>query len=220
MATFDPQAILDAVDAGTVPDNWKVYRAKSSYFWNQGLSLILLGLVVASIVVVPIALIVVFWPKLDIHIQWDNGVTYLVPLAGVFFVVFAVLFGEQGCMLLAQIHSARRQVLTLTPEGVVGRMGKQSQVPISPSAIVGPAQSWDGAPHGRIFTIQYDKLRSVRLYVTSSKYEKFIQLMLTLAPSERQYFWLIDNRFPDTDIIAQSIIEAHARYIAQQAAAQ
>ncbi|HEY1388372.1 MAG TPA: hypothetical protein VGF38_07495, partial [Ktedonobacterales bacterium] len=216
----DPQAILDAVDVGTVPNTWKIYRAKSSYFWSNGLSLILLALLMASIVVVPVALIIGFRPELDIRIQWDNGVTYLVPLAAVFFAVFAILFGEQGCMLLAQVHSARRQVLTLTPEGVVGRMGRQLQVPISPSATVGPVQSWDGAPHGRIFSIRYDKLRSVRLYVTNSKYEKFIQLVLTLAPSERQYFWLIDNRFPDTDIIAQSIIEAHARYKALDAAAQ
>jgi hypothetical protein len=171
-----------------MPDNWKVYRAKSGYFWSQGLSLILLALVVASIVVVPIALIIVFWPELDIHIQCDDGLTYLVPLAGVAFAVFAILFGEQGCMLLAQVHSAKKQVVTLTPEGVVGRMGRQSQVPISPSTIVGPTQSWDGAPHGRIFSIEYDKLRSVRLYVTHSKYEKFIQLVLTLDPTERQYF--------------------------------
>jgi hypothetical protein len=92
LATFDPQAILDAVDTGAIPDTWKVYRAKSSYFWSQGLALILLALLVASIVVVPIALIIVFWPELDIHIQWDDGMTYLVPLAGVFFVVFAVYF--------------------------------------------------------------------------------------------------------------------------------
>jgi hypothetical protein len=45
-------------------------------------------------------------------------------------------------------------------------------------------------------------------------------LVLTLGSPERQYFWRIDNRFPDTDTIAQSIIEAHMRYKVQHPEAQ
>jgi hypothetical protein len=218
LATFDPQAILDAVDAGTAPDNWKVYRAKSSYFWGQGLTNVFIALLFSSLLILPVVLIIMF--RTEIRIPWDQGGTYGVLLIAILMLLVVMYAWTDGINQLAQVRSAKKQVLALTPYGVVGRMGKQANPAFATSAFVAPTQAWDGAQDGRSFAIPYDTLRSVRLNVTHSKYEQFVQLMLTLGPSARQYLWRIDNRFPDTDIIAQSIIEAHARYIAQQAAAQ
>jgi hypothetical protein len=147
-----------------------------------------------------------------IQIPWNESGTYGALLLGVFFLLVAAYGWAEAVNQLAQVRSAEKQMLVLTPHGVVVRMGKQANPLFATSAYVGPLRAWSGARDGRIFAIPYERMRSVRLHVTHSKYEKFIELALTLASPPRNDLWRIDNRFPDTDSIAQLIIEAHARY--------
>jgi len=55
---------------------------------------------------------------------------------------------------------------------------------------------------GHIFTIPYDKLASLGLKVTSSRYGTDFSLKLRFASSSLPVFWQIDERFPDRDTIA------------------
>ena len=213
MATFDPQAILDAVDGGTIPDTWKVYRARKSYFRVVGSTYIVLAFLLALGAVSGIVSLVISGTT-DI---WGAGalICILLPL-GILIALLAVYLARQGRMLLAQIRSTPKQVLVLSPEGVVGRVGRlPSGLPIGITS-----WPWDGAQKGHIFTIPYDKLASVGLKVTSSRYGTDFSLKLRFVSSQGSVFWQIDERFPDRDTIAQRIIEAHARYTAQHAATQ
>ncbi len=210
MATFDPQAILDTVDAGTAPDIWKVYRARKSYFRVVGSLYIIIALFLALGAASGVVSLVISGLT-DI---WGAGtlIFVLLPL-GILIALLAVYFARQGRMLLAQTDSTPKQVLVLTPEGVVGRVGRL------PSGLSTGITSWpwEGTQKGRIFTIPYGKLASVGLKVTSSRYGTDFSLKLRIVSSQLPVLWQIDERFPDRDTIAQRIIEEHARYAAQHA---
>ena len=144
MATFDPQAILDAVDAGIAPDTWKVYRARKSYFRVVGCIYIVLAFLLALGAVSGIVSLVISGPT-DI---WGAGtlICVLLPL-GILIALLAVHFARQSRLLLAQIRSTPKQVLVLSPEGVVGRVGGLPSG-LSVGITLWP---WDGAQKGAYF---------------------------------------------------------------------
>lgn len=214
MAPFDAQAILDAVDAGTAPDTWKVYRAQRSYFFGWGISL--WGLALTYIFCCAVIILLVF--PLSSHEDVQSRL--LLALLGIVCSLFAYAFAWQGFVLLRQIPSAPKQVLILTPDGFVVRTGPQAVIPLSNSSIISPTKAWAGTKGGRIFSVTYDNIASTALRIAPRLFETDINLMLTCINPLHAMTWRIDNRFPDTDTIAQSIIEAHTRYTAQHTQTQ
>jgi len=66
---FDAQAILAAVDAWKSPDSWQVYRAERKYLMANGLGYLFIALMLASIVILPIVVLIVY--RVEIDIPWD-----------------------------------------------------------------------------------------------------------------------------------------------------
>jgi hypothetical protein len=210
--TFDAQAILGTVDTWRAPDSWQIYRANSDYFWRVVLTDLILILLLALIPVSTIVMLIVAGAQK--HIAWDDGFVYFILAFGVFLLLSALYCGIDGVNQLAQIRSAEKQMLVLTPHGVVGRVGKRTNPLFSSPGIVDLSWAWDGAPDGRIFAIPYDTLKAVQLRTANANWETDIYLILWFDAPLKIQSWRIDNRFCDTDGIAQRIIEAHVRYAA------
>jgi hypothetical protein len=217
LAEFDAQAVLDAVDAGTIPSGWQVYRAMRGYLAEWGSGFWLLALLFVLMGATLIALFILAPPSPQ---TWDEDPQYFLVLLAASCMLLAGLCIWQGAILLRQIRSAPKQALVLTPEGFVVRMGPQAMIPIANSSIISPVRDWAGARGGMIFSVTYAAMVSADLHIEPGGYESQINLILTFVAPRRIVFWRVDPRFPSRDTIAQSIIEAHMRYKAQHSEAQ
>jgi len=209
---FDAQAILDALDAGSAPDTWKVFRARESYFLEQGAILWLTAL--PCVILVALAVSLAFSPATS---SWTDPFRYYGILLGLTGCACFAVFIRRGFTLLRQRRSASKQMLVLTPEGFVVRTGPSQWLPADTAAAFSTILSWAGARGGRIYSVSFDRTVSIYLYLGNNLFQTQVSLIMTLINPRRLTVWRIDPRFPWRDTIAQSIIEAHTRYAAQHA---
>lgn len=221
MATFDPQAILDAVDTGSGSEPWTLYRARKSSLLDQeyiiGAQALMMIFIASVLVAASIGLYFGGPPDAGTRIY---ALVFFV--AGLVCGIVVLMLGWDGTSLLRQMRTVASQVIVLTPEGFVARSGKRPNRLLPDFSTSLPALEWFGTSSAQIHAAAYDQLQAVLLVVEPSLLTKRIKLNLTFKrPHEpRTVQWFIDPRFGPVDIIAQSIIKAHARYIAQHAAAQ
>jgi hypothetical protein len=221
VATFEAQAILDAVDAGTMPDEWRVYRARKSYLLGQGLFLFIVGLLIlfCSCALMAMGLVIFVISQRDAGTLISSAASLLFGLGGSALSI-AILWA--GASLWWQMRTAATQVLVLTPDGFVARTAVQPKIPLTDSAFTPPAIGWTGTSTMRIYTVAYSKARTVALVVRHTRADTQISLDLTLkTPNPRaKVRWLVDPRFGASESIAQNIIEAHTRYMTTHEKAQ
>jgi hypothetical protein len=215
LATFDPQAILDAVDTGAAPGTWKVYRARESYFLEQGAIIWLTALL--CVILVALAVSLAFSPATS---SWTDPFRYYGTLLGLIGCACFAVFIRRGFTLLRRRRSASKQMLVLTPEGFVVRTGPSQWLPADTHTAFSPILRWAGARGGRIYSVSFDRTASIDLYLGNNLFQTRVSLIITFINPRRLTFWRIDPRFPWRDTIAQSIIEAHLRYAAEHSAAQ
>lgn len=217
MATFDPQAILDAVDTGAIPDTWKVYRAKKSYLLGQGLFICILGLLMlfCSGLLIAIGVFIIVLPGRDGG-ALIGGLA--AALGGLVSVALSAGFLWAGVSLWWQMRTAAIQILALTPDGFVARTAVQPKIPLTTDSPMTPASmGWTGTSNMRIYVVAYSQARTVSLVVRHTRAESQISLDFALKTPNPYYIvrWFVDPRFGKSDTVAQQIIEAHARYAAQ-----
>lgn len=216
MAEFDAQTILDAVDAGTAPDTWKIYRARKSYLLGQGLFLFIVGLLMllCSAGLCAMGVFILFIPQRDIGAILSAVASIFV---GVGCIALSVAILRAGASLWWQMRAAATQVFVLTPDGFIARTSVQPKIPLTDSAITPPAIGWTGTKAMRIYTVAYSEVRAVALVVRHTRADTQISLDLTLKTPNpcAKGRWLVDPRFGASESIAQSIIEAYSRYTAQ-----
>lgn len=221
LATFDAQAILDAVDAGAAPDSWKVYRARKSYLLGQGLFLFTVGLLMllCSCALVAMGIVIFLISQKDVGALIGSAASVLF---GLVFSVLSIAILWDGIDLWRQIQTATTQILVLTPDGFVARTGRQTKIPLTNSSTAPIAMGWTGTSSMRIYALPYTKVRTIVLIVEHTRVDSTISLDLNLSTPNPRYKvrWLVDPRFGSSSTIAQSIIEAHARYTATRAEAQ
>ena len=221
MATFDPQAILDAVDTGSGSEPWTIYRARKSSLLDQGCIISAQSLMMIFFASVFMA------SSIGLYFGGPSDAGTLIyvlvfVVAGLVCGIVALMLGWGSATLLRQMRTVTSQVIVLTPEGFVARTGQRPNRLLPDFSTSLPALEWFGTSSAQVHGAAYDQLQAILLVVEPSLLTKRIKLNLTFKrPHEpRTVQWFIDPRFGPVDVIAQSIIEAHARYIAQQAAAQ
>ena len=219
MATFDPQAILDAVDTGSGSEPWTFYRARKSSLLDQGYIIgaqLLMMIFIASVLVAAsIGLYFGGPPDAGTRIY---ALVFIV--AGLVCGIVALMLGWGGITLLRQMRTVTSQVIVLTPEGFVARTGQRPKRLLPDFSTSLPDLEWFGTSSVQIHAAAYDQLQAILLVVEPSLLTKRIKLNLTFKrPHEpRTVQWFVDPRFGSVDIIAQSIIKAHVRYAAQYTA--
>lgn len=216
---FEAQTILDAVDAGTAPRSWKVYRATKPYFVWQGLLITFAGIVISLLGAASYALGVTALVGLQ-----AEGSAWFLSLVGIIIGLVATGFSI-GCfwsciILFRQISSAPSQIIVLTPEGFVVRTGPQPKLPPGNNAFAFVATPWTGTKGGIIYAVPYATMVSTELYTWNTRSDAHINLIMTFVAPRSIVFWRADPRFLYCDSIAQRILEAHVRYEAQHADAR
>jgi hypothetical protein len=143
-------------------------------------------------------------------------------VAGLVCGIVALMLGWGATTLLRQMRTATSQVIVLTPEGFVARTGQRPKRLLPDFSTSLPSLEWFGPSNAQIYAAAYDQLQAILLVVEPSLLTKRINLNLTFKrPHEpRTVQWFVDPRFGPVDVIAQSIIKAHTRYMAQHAATQ
>lgn len=221
MSTFDPQAILDAVDTGSGSEPWTFYRARKSWLLDQGciISAQSLMMIFFASVLVASSIGLYFGGPPDAGTR-IYALAFIV--AGLVCGIVALVLGWGATTLLRQMRTVTSQMIVLTPEGFVARTGQRPNRLLPDSSTSLPALEWFGTSSVQIHAAAYDQLQAILLVVEPSLLTKRIKLNLTFKrPHEPcTVQWFIDPRFGPVDVIAQSIIKAHARYAAQHAAAQ
>lgn len=187
MSDFDAQAILRAVDENHVPDDWKIYRARKSYFNEWGIiwTFITFMILGAGAVIV-------------LAISPSQAPTYtwicVAPIA-LMFLSLAIFAGREAISQFSQLRTIGTRVFVLTPEGCVARTGQKPN---------------------QIYGVAYVQIAAIAMSIQHSRYESNVSLILTYVPDSmgrfRRVQWRIEPQFEASDAIAQAIIEAHTRY--------
>lgn len=118
LAVFDAQQIVDAVQAGSVPDSWTVFRAGSAYDIEQGSAWALIAFVFLGISLAPPVLTLPI-DSSDLSIFWVIGFVFGLPGLG---------FAYAAYRQFRRIPTVREQWITLTPGGVVEYRGAKSGI--------------------------------------------------------------------------------------------
>ena len=206
MTSFDAQAILDAVDAGNAPDDWKVYQARKGYFLGHGCMLWLASLLFPAIT---IALVV---PTNLLSLSWDAPFLYVALFLELTWAALAVICSWQGFTLLRQVGSASIQIVVLTPDGFVVRTGPNQWLPAYSDVGISSDLPWAGVKGGRIYSAAYAEMVSADLSVWNTLFQARVSLIMAFVHPRRLIFWRVPPRFAYPDTIIQSIIEARTRY--------
>lgn len=215
MATpFDAQAILDAVDAGIAPDDWKVYRARKGYFLGHGCMLWLVSLLFPAITIALVVLVN------GLSLSGDAPLLYFDLFLGLTWAALAIICSWQGSTLLRQLGSASEQMVVLTPDGLVVRTGPNQWLPAYSDVGISSGLPWAGVRGGRIYSAAYAEMVSADLSVWNTLFQARASLIMTFVHPRRLIFWRVPPRFAYSDTITQSIIEARTRYEALHAEAQ
>ena len=207
MTPLDPQAMLDTVDAGSAPDDWKVYRARKEYFLGWSATLWLLALIMCAVGVGVVALGI-----LALTSSWSDPFRFFVLFLGLICGALATMYYWQGLVLLRQVSSASKQLLILTPDGFVVRTGPSQWLSAFDDAGIAPILPWNGVKGGRIYCAAYAEMVSADLSIWNTLFQARVRLIMAFVHPRRLVVWRVPRRFAYADTITQSIIEARARY--------
>jgi hypothetical protein len=195
LSDFDAQQVVNAVQSGTIPETWKVFRAPGKSHAASG--------------IVMVALAILFSASLLVSLLFASpNATAPTPWQSILFQgVFALAFASVGFYNLRQVFAAGAQWVAVTPTGFVEYLGKREGI------------------SRRIAFEQCSSisLRTLRSYITTYGIRHISSVSIGLELNYKSHLnlkaplpsiWDIGDRFASADTIAQTVIEAYARYLA------
>lgn len=200
MSDFDAQQVADAVQSGTIPETWKVFRAPGKSYVASGIFMV--------------ALAILFFASLLISLLFASpNATDPTPWESILCQgAFALACASVGFYTFRQVFAAGAQWVAVTPTGCVEYLGKREGITRQ--------IAFEQCSSIALRSLRsYRTLHGARLISSVSiglelNYKPHLNLKAPL-PS----IWDIGDRFAAADTIAQAIIEAHARYVAAGATA-
>ena len=183
---FASAEALDQVKLQAEPDNWTIFPAEAGYFGGN-IFQFLFGASFLAIVIGVCTVLVI-----------QNGPYSFSDLW--LMLAFLGAFGAGTIVLIwlairqfRELRTVKEQVLIITPEGFMVRSGGKPQ---------------------NMFAVAFADLDAISLNVQHYRYwnKYFLQLGYNENWYPRRYAWRIPPQFRALDVIAQTIIESHARY--------
>lgn len=197
---FDPEMILTMVQQGRGDPSWRVYYAHSSPL----ASAIILGLFafffigvcefIATGVLLANGVFGTATPSL-------NPFQILIGFGAIGLVIPAIAAIAVAVFTKNKVSQTKDSILVILPEGVVECKGYSN-----PSR-----RSWQVLDYADVANIQ------LKVWTSSSSETSSATAYFSLDIQKRngeQQRWSIDSRYGSPEMIAQSIIESHAQYVA------
>ena len=196
MATFDPQAILDAVDTGSGSEPWTIYRARNVTAGARVLTYVFMLVISSFLRDCGFYLLIVSCFATEMRIHMESCVAFIGGLYR--HTVASHANGWRKCNLLRQMRSVTSQVLRSPRDGFVALMEAATHA-VSDFSPVPASLAWDGHSSAQS-ALPMTRYGQFSLTCHHPIYEAIFQLILLLRPSARAVPWRIDHRFPDRSL--------------------
>ena len=190
---LNANAVLEQVRSGMAPNTWQVLRANRSYFVQQ----VVIGvvLVIAAIAGAVYLLATGTVVGYGLNDQTANNVLLVWLVIDMVVLLAVVIVGiVMAVRHLAQMGSASEQLLVLTPEGFVRRLGPGNN---------------------QTTTYDFSAIAGMKLTVQNGA----VSLLIQRRADGKQLRVQLDGRFGKPKPIAQQITGAYASSVAVQARA-